>query len=244
MNHFLRYLLLPFLVMLCAITGAFAQEGPQYGLSAYPSFSGARLGAGTTINNAALDSLEARETSRPSIAFGLAAQWRGAKAGFRTGIQLTNTGYRTVQEPVPTGEPAPPGAVTRSIAYRSMFIEMPAEILFLHEINTKDRVNFMMGVGAAYNIGNYEDTTYFSGERIGTEKQKLSNDNFRRLHLSFQTGVGWQRDFGQKVVFFVQPTFQFWFNGLLLEPGEVNRNLYSIGLKTGILLKAGRSWDQ
>lgn len=228
-------------MIVSATTGIYAQGSPQFGLTASPGISGARLAAGTFLNDDALDSLEARETSRPSLALGLAAQWRGAKAGFRLGFQFTNSGYRTVQEAIPPGEPAPPGAVNRSIAYRSTFIEMPAEILFLHEINPKDRVNFMMGFGAAYNIGNYEDTTFFSGEKIGTERQKLSNDNFRRLHLSFQTGIGWQRDFGEKIVFFVQPTFQFWFNGLLLDADEVNRNLYSIGLKTGILLKSGRA---
>lgn len=223
---------------LLLLSSELAGQGTIFGITAYPNISGRRLAAGTSVNNAAIDSLEARETSRPSMSLGLAAQWQGLKGGFRTGIQFADTGYRTIREPVTPGPDVPANAQTQSIVYRNLNIEVPAEILFMHEVSPKDRLNFMMGFSAAFNVSNFEQTVYYGGEKIGQDNMKISNDGFQRLQMAFQTGVGWQHEFGEKIVFFAQPTFQFWLTGLLLEPKEeVNRSLYAFGLKTGILFK-------
>ncbi len=243
-SKMLRSLIAVFFLTIFPAAFALTQPNLQFGLSAYPNFSGARLAASTTANQMIIDSIEAREVSRPAFSLGLAVQWRGAKAGFRTGMQINDTGYRSVREPVPAGVPAPPDAITRTVVYRNLNLEVPAEVLFIHEAGPKDRLNFMMGFSAAYNLNNFEDNIFYSGERIGRESEKLSNAGFRRLQMAFQTGVGWQRDFGRSVVLFLQPTFQFWYTALLEEPEDnVNRNLYNIGLKTGILFRTGRSLD-
>ncbi len=214
-----------------------AQNGPQFGITVFPNYSGGRIAAGSTVNEAAIDSIELRETSRPSLSWGVAAQWRAEKIGFRTGFQITDTGYRSVKEGIPTNVEAPDGALTRRVDYRNLNIELPAEILFLHELNDRHRVNFMMGMSAAYNLNNYEDNIFFSGEKIGRARNKISNNDFQRLQLGFQTGIGWQYDMGERMIFFAQPTFYFWYTGLLAEAEDVNRSLYAIGLKTGILFK-------
>ncbi len=232
-----RILLITFFAAAWMLPFVSGQGGLQYGLTVYPNFSGGRLAASTTASQRVIDSIEAREIAKPSLSLGLAVQWRGLKAGFRTGFQLTETGYRSIREPVPPGVQAPEDAIDRQVAYRNVNLELPAELLFFHELNDKDRLNFMMGFSAAYNLNNFEDNIFFSGERLGRERQKLNNSDFQRLQLAFQTGIGWQRDLGRKMIIFVQPTFQFWYTGLLLDADEVNRNLYSVGLKTGILLK-------
>lgn len=232
----LRTLLVPVL-LLSGLALATAQNGPQFGITVFPNYSGGRIAAGSTINEAAIDSIELRETSRPSLSWGITAQWRAEKIGFRTGFQLTDTGYRSVKEGIPAGVEAPDGALTRRVDYRNLNIELPAEILFLHELNARHRVNFMMGFSAAYNLRNYEDNIFFSGEKIGRTRNPISNDAFQRLQLGFQTGIGWQHDMGERLIFFAQPTFYFWYTGLLAETEDVNRSLYAIGLKTGILFK-------
>jgi hypothetical protein len=224
--------------ILLLLSSELAGQGTMFGVTAYPNISGRRLAATTSVNNAAIDSLEARETSRPSLSLGLAVQWQGLKGGFRTGIQFADTGYRTIREPVTPGPDVPDNAQTQSTVFRNLNIELPAEILFMHELSPRDRLNFMMGFSAAFNVSNYEQTVYFSGERISQDNMKISNDGFQRVQLAFQTGVGWQHEFGENIVFFAQPTFQFWITGLLLEPKEgVNRSLYAFGLKTGILFR-------
>ncbi len=221
------------------LSASFSQA--QYGISVYPNFSGARLAASSTLNQRAIDSIEAREISKPSYSLGLLAQWRGQKAGFRIGLQYMDTGYRSVREPVPPGANAPQEALNRQVIYRNINLELPAELLFMHALNDKDRLNFMMGFSAAYILQNREDYVFFSGERLSRQSNQLETNDLSRLQLAFQTGVGFQRDVGSSVVIFVQPTFQFWYTALLQPPVEANRNLYSIGLKTGILFQTNNN---
>ncbi len=231
------FLLLPMLVGIGWSGRIFAQGGAQVGFAVFPHFSGARLAAGTTAAPGIVDSLEAREISRPSLGLGLAVQWRAERAGFRTGIQLVESGYRTVRETLPAGQEAPEGALEWQTAQRIVRIEVPAEILFLQSWNDRDRMNFTMGFSAAWGLAFSEDITYFSAERLGRSRQRQDRGMFSPLQLAFQTGIGWQRDFGEKIVFFAQPTFQFWYTALLRDTPEVNRSLYTLGLKTGIVFK-------
>ena len=214
-----------------------AQGGAQVGFSLFPHFSGSRLAASTTAAPGIIDSLEARETSRPSLGMGFAVQWRAERAGFRTGLQIVESGYRTIRETIPTGQEAPEGALEWQIAQRIVRLEVPAEILFLQSWNDRDRMNFTMGFSAAWSIAFSEDTTFFSAEKLGRTRQRQDRGLFTPLQLAFQTGIGWQRDIGEKIVFFAQPTFQFWYTGLLRGTPEVNRSLYTLGLKTGIIFK-------
>jgi len=227
------------LLLLIVATGlaapVWAQNLPQLGLLAYPNFSGARIAAGSFLNNAQIDSLERRETNRTSISAGLVVQWQAEKAGFRSGIQYTESGYASIREPIPGGSNSPEGASTQRLQYKSFFLEIPAELLFIHQPDSKNKVNFSMGLSAAFNFRNTEQTDFFSGEKIASQQVTLGNALFTPLHISFITGMGWQHDISPKIAFFAQPTFQFWFNGLLREAIDLNRNLYAIGLKTGIL---------
>jgi hypothetical protein len=212
-----------------------AQNLPYLGLVAYPNISGARIAAGSFLNNAQIDSLERRETTRTSRSAGLVVQWQAEKVGFRSGILYTESGYASVREPVPGGSNSPEGASTQRLQYKSVLLEIPAELLFVHQPDNKNRVNFSMGLSAAINVRNIEQTDYYSGEKISSRQVTLDNHDFTPIHLSFVTGMGWQHEISPKFAFFAQPTFQFWFNGLLREAIDLNRNLYSVGLKTGIL---------
>lgn len=238
MTTIARYLIAAGLWLGC-LTAAFSQA--QYGISVYPNFSGARLAASSTLNQRAVDSIEAREISKPSYSLGLVAQWRGQKAGFRIGLQYMDTGYRSVREPVPPGANAPEEALNQQVIYRNINLELPAELLFIHALSDKDRLNFMMGFSAAYILQNREDYVFFSGERLSRQTNRLQTADLNRLQLAFQTGVGFQRDLGGSVAIFVQPTFQFWYTALLQPPAEANRNLYSVGLKTGILFQTNNN---
>jgi hypothetical protein len=223
--------------ILCFTTQGRTQGGAQVGVAIFPHFSGARLAASTTAPPGVIAILEEREISRPSLGAGLAVQWQAERAGFRTGLQVVESGYRTVRENIPSGQEAPEGASEWQIAQRLLRLEVPAEILFMQSWNDRDRMNFTMGLSAAFGISYSEDITFYSAERLGRTRQIQDRGMFTPLQLAFQTGIGWQRDFGERIVFFMQPTFQFWYTGLLRGTPEVNRNLYTLGLKTGIVFK-------
>ncbi len=233
-----RYFIATGLWLGCLVA-AFSQT--QYGISAYLNFSGARLAASSTLNQRAIDSIEAREISKPSYSVGLLTQRLGQKAGFRIGLQYMDTGYRTVREPVPPGANAPAGAFRQQVIYRHINLELPAELLFIHALSGKDRLNFMMGFSAAYILQNREDYVFFSGERLSRQVNRLATADLNRLQLAFQTGIGFQHDLGSSLAIFVQPAFLFWYTALVQPPAEANRNLYSIGLKTGILFQTNNN---
>lgn len=213
----------------------FSQAEFKWGLEVYPNYSHRRLIAQTTISNSEIRELEAMEVGRFSYTGGLFAQWRGQRAGFQAGLRFMDTGYRTVRTNLSPDDFPPPGAEQKRDIYQNFNLEIPAELQFYHELNEKNDFFFMIGLSLAYNLANYHKTAFYTGETPEVRREKADNDNFARIHYSFQSGMGWEHHFNEGFAIVVQPTFQFWMSSLLKET-DINRNLYSVGLRLGVKL--------
>ncbi len=207
-----------------------AQASFFWGPVAEPNLSHRRLIAFSNISQLAIDSIEARETSKPSISFGLFAGWRKEKVGFRFGALYMNTGYRTVRELIPPNDPDAANASERRFIYQNHNIEIPLEIQFLQELDSKNRFFFAMGTGASFNLSNQTKIQLFAGEKVDTRIEKADNDLFRKLNYCFRAGFGWEHELSENFSVIIEPTFKIWMQGVL-EDNELNRNLYSMGLR-------------
>lgn len=213
----------------------FCQAEFKWGLEVYPNYSHRRLIAQTTIPNSEIRELEAMEVGRFSYTAGLFAQWRGQRAGFQAGLRFMDTGYRTVRTNLSLDDFPPPGAEQKRNIYQNLNLEIPAELQFYQELNEKNDFFFMIGLSLAYNLANYNNTVFYTGEKPDVRREKADNENFARIHYSFQSGMGWEHHFSENFSVVVQPTFQFWMSALLKET-DINRNLYSVGLRLGVKL--------
>ncbi len=222
-----------FAVLLFSLTPAFSQAEFGWGLELYPNFSHRRLIAQANISTREAQELEALEASRPSWSAGAFAQWRGARAGFQTGLRFLDTGYRTVKTSLDADDDPPPGATEKRIVYQNFFIEAPAELQFFQELDDNNDFFFMVGLSLAYNLANYDKTVFYTGENRAVNSEKPDKGNFSPLSYSFLTGMGWEHQFSESFSVMLQPTFQFWLRALLIE-AEINRNLYSVGLRLGV----------
>ncbi len=219
-------------VLLFAATLGSSQAEFGWGLEVYPNFSNRRLIAQAGISNQQIQELEALEAARFSYSAGLFAQWRGGRAGFQAGLRLMDTGYRTVKTSLSADDSPPPGAAEKRIVYQNLFIEAPAELQFFQELDDNNDFFFMMGLSLAFNLANKDKTIFYTGESRTVNSETPNQDNFSNLSYSFLTGIGWEHQFSDSFSVVLQPTFQFWLQALLIE-ADINRNLYSVGLRLG-----------
>ncbi|MCB0547257.1 MAG: outer membrane beta-barrel protein [Phaeodactylibacter sp.] len=213
-------------------TLGFSQAVFSWGVEAYPNYSNRRLIAQTSISNQQARALEALETGRFSYSAGLFAQWRGGRAGFQTGLRFTDTGYQTVRTSLSSDDTPPPGATEKRIVYQNRFLEAPAELLFFQELDDKNDFFFTIGLALAYNLSNQNKTVFYTGDTRSANSEKAENDNFHNISYSFLTGMGWEHQFSDSFSVVLQPAFQFWLQSLLIDT-DINRNLYSVGLRIG-----------
>lgn len=227
----LRFLIL--LGSLFSFYSAISQAEFGWGVEAYPNFSHRRLIAQTTVPREEIRALEALETGRLSYTAGLFGQWRGQRAGFQTGLRFMETGYRTIRTNISPDDEPPQGAEQKREIFRNLNLEIPAELQFFQKMDEKNHFFFMLGLSLAYNLSNYQETAFYTGESRQVRREKTGNDNFTRIHYSFQSGMGWEHRISEGLSIIVQPAFQFWPTALLKET-EINRNLYSYGLRLGV----------
>ncbi len=211
-----------------------AQSGFEWGVSAYPNVSHRRLLARQAISEAEERELEERETARISLSAGGFIGWRGERGGFRAGLNFMDTGYRTVREPFPAGAPNPEEASEQRIVFRNFNLEIPLEIHFLHTLSRRDAFGFMMGLSASFNLANREETILYFGDTSTRSGESPAEPDFRLFNYGFISGLSYDRRISPAMAWFVQPHFQFWFQGILPDDANLNRNLYSLGIKTGV----------
>lgn len=224
-----------FLPLFLYSLAAFSQEPARFswGVSLYPNFSDRRLIAFSNISEEMIRALDSREISKPSWSAGLFGGWKGYRVGFQFGVQFMDIGYRTVKEPFPANEPNPTFATERRYVYQNYNIETPVEILFIQELRPGAKFHFMLGGSLSYNLRNNIRIINFAGDSKEVTVSQEDQDLFRDINYAFQTGIGFEKNFGERLSVFFQPTFQFWIKGILKD-NELNRNLYSFGLKTGV----------
>ena len=208
----------------------------EWGLSVHPNFSDRRLIALGDITDQEIETLDSLENNRPSYSSGIFVNWQSEKLGLYLGLNYMNTGYSTLKQPIPTGHSLFGQATNLKQVYINTNIELPFVVQFIQRPNEKNAIYFNMGGAFSYNIRNTLKTVYFDGqETFSTEKETQDPTFFRKFNYAFQTGMGWKHTFDNGLAFTVEPTFVMWLKGVLINT-ELNRSIYSIGLRTSFTL--------
>jgi hypothetical protein len=229
----MRYILL---LALALPLGLSAQSDFNWGVSAYPHLAGTRLISFGLLSEREIADINEREITRFGYAGGLFAQWRSEKMGFQVGLNYMNTGYRTIRDTIPDGVPIPNQATEQRLQYTYRYIELPVEVQFYQKFRNKYAFFFMLGASASYNLSNTETTIFYAGDSDTRENNDLPQEEFNRLNYAFQAGVGFEADINDKIGLFLEPVFQFWLVEVFKDM-ELNRSLYTVGLKFGIRFK-------
>jgi hypothetical protein len=229
----LRNLLTGISLFFCTLIMA-QDSGFSWGISLYPNSSGRRLVALGNYDEQFIRDIEALETTKFSYSTGLVAEWRAEKLGLRIGLNYMNSGYQTIRRDFGADEPNPQNASQIREQFENTYIETPIAFLFSHNLKEGSALFFMLGASLALNLTNQTNTILYFGETTQSERSATEGD-FRPFNYAFQSGIGWTTNLGERFTLVVQPHFQFWLKGIL-EDNLVNRNLYSLGLKTAFML--------
>lgn len=213
-----------------------AQVGTWFSLNLYPNYANRRLIVLDNLTRQQIDRIDSLEYAKPAYSVGGAIQWRGEFLGLQIGANLANMGYRTLRDRIPTDDPNAGLAEEQELRNTTYLLEVPIEFSFYQQLNDKNELYFVMGSGLAYHLSSTTHATLYTGNRVETNSRPTEGD-FRKVNLSFQTAMGWEHAFSPYVRMQIQPHFQFWLRGLMID-APLTRNLYSIGLRLGI--KFGR----
>lgn len=213
-----------------------AQTNVYWGLSLHPHYSNSRLISLGTFSDSILVDIASMETGRFSYSVGGNITWLGPKVGFQMGLGFSQTGYRTLEEAFPAGEPNPENATGRRFEFINNNIEAPIELIFMQAVNEKNHFLFMMGTALSFNLSNRTKTILLFGDTQEASSEKDEVNDFRSFNYAFQTGMGWKRQLSESFDLVIQPTFVFWLQGVL-EDTELNRSIFSLGLQVELLLK-------
>ncbi|MCH2083253.1 MAG: PorT family protein [Saprospiraceae bacterium] len=223
-------------VGLCLATAASGQSRFGYGISVFPNYSNARLIAFDNLSEEQVIRITNNETWKFSYTGGVFANWRSEKLGFQLGLNYMNSGYQTIRDSIPFDQPNPNNADDWRMIYQSTYIELPMDIQFYQEVSDTDEFFFMFGATASYNINNKIETVYYFGDSQSSEIESQDNNNYNGFNLGFQSALGWEKSFSEQYAMVVQPTFQYWFRGMLKD-NSLNRSLFSLGLRVAFKIK-------
>jgi len=224
-----RYLFL-FLLISVASSSLLAQQYSGIGINLFPNYSHRRLVNFDISMQAQVDSLELNEVARPSYSGGFFLSYRGSKAGVQVGLNYSQSGYRGKRQTIPFGDPNRANFNEQQYQFRAQSIEVPFSVQFYQNLSDKDDFFFALGSGISYNIINQDIITRFNGETSDREVSDIENDDFRRINYSFQTAMGWEHKFSDRIVMSLAPTFRLWLGGIKRD-ALLNRNLYQFGLR-------------
>ena len=222
-------LLLGLLCLFPSLASAQVQER-SYGLEAGLHQGGRRISAGASVPFLQLERQDSIESGRGGYTVGLLFESRAGKIGFTAGLRYLTTGYGFAE----TFADGPGFGTDFETEVRAQYLEIPFELNFHQDITERDRVSFMLGVGANVHLGTVtEETTIIEGVR--QEPRRVEDDGtegFRPLVVSLNTGMAYDRKLGDNFAVKVQPYFRFFLQGNLQQDfSAFNRNYFQTGVR-------------
>ena len=220
--------LLTLLFLLTLATCALAQDVIErgYGIELTTHHGSRRLSGGRVFTQ--LERQDSLESGRFGYGVGLIYTSRVDKIAFTTGLRYTQTGYVVDRQDDSRRE----GASFEQEA-TARYISVPFELNFYQNITDKDRVFFTMGVAAHLHIGTTINQTNFVNDEPTTEEELNLDDvvNYRSPVISLNTGLGFDRKLSDTWTLRLEPSFQFFLQGNLVDPDVslFNRNYYQLG---------------
>lgn len=202
----------------------------SFGLELAPHNGGNRItsGGGSVIRS--LEIQDSLESGLGGYGFGLLFESRADKVGFTSGLRYIRTGYKVVED----GFDGPTVGLDRREKVTAQYLELPLEINFHQDFSEKSSAHFMLGVAANLHLGTKtERSTRIDGVEQGTVVLPRDPERaFRPVILSLNTGLGFDRKFGENWAVRVQPYFRFFLQGNLKSNfDQLNRNYYQTGVR-------------
>lgn len=188
-----------------------------------------RITAGQGVTFLELERQDSLESGAGGYEFGILYESRVNKIGFTTGVRYLETGYNVDEQPL-RGQPE----MRFSEEVRARYLSIPFELNFHQDITAKDRVGFMLGLGAHLHLKTIRNrTTINEGVVQGVEEIPNNPDiSFRSPIISFNTGIVFDRKLSEKWAVKLQPSFQFFLQGNQREQiNQTNRNYYQVGVR-------------
>ena len=218
---FLSLLVLPFLSV--------AQKKLSYGISFYANLSSALYTAHDTVPQDWVDIYKETETVKTSYSFHAFGEYTlSDKSQLTFGLGFQNTGYATIKQDLRIG--FQPTSGKYKVKYIWHNLELP--IHYKRYFNSSTYAS--VGLIGQYRLGTFNSSKiwYDDSEK---ERNIFNNYFFDYTDLNLATGVGIGKDIKlkEKYTLFVQAYGQYGLLGLRKE-AAINRNLVSIGIKTGI----------
>lgn len=228
-NHSLPYLVLlfPFLFGLALNAQTYERA---FGLELAPHNGGNRItsGGGSVIRS--LEMQDSLESGLGGYSIGLLFESRADKVGFTTGFRYIRTGYEVVENDFD----GPTVGLDKREQVTAQYLEVPLEINFHQDFSEKSSAHFMLGIAANLHLNTKtERSTRFDGVEQGTVVLPEDPEReFRPVILSLNTGLGFDRKFGENWAVRVQPYFRFFLQGNLKSNfDQLNRNYYQTGVR-------------
>jgi hypothetical protein len=151
-------------------------------------------------------------------------------AGFETGIQFSNKGYKTKSQDL-TYIPPNPGLPTKAkTTYAYQYIGIPLKAKFSFG---RSKVHFISSVGFITNLLlNVKQTNNFEYSNGKTEKKTQSTTSgFKKVDISPMITVGIDYKLNKKIHLLAEPTFRY--GVLKTKDAPVTENLWNAGLNVG-----------
>ncbi len=208
----------------------------EWGLSVHPNFSNRRLIALGNYTEEDIVTIDSMETARPSYSAGVFANWQSEKVGLYLGLNYMSTGYRSIRNIILPDDPLRQNYTHERFVYENTNVEIPVFLQFIQRPDEKNAIYFNLGTSLSVNLQNKEKTVYYSeGSRTTGEVRELDINDFRKINYAFQTGFGWKRTFENGMAVTLEPVFVMWIKGVL-KSGDLNRSIYSLGIRTSFSL--------
>jgi len=200
----------------------------SFGLELAAHHGSRRITGGQNVQFTEVERQDSLEAGRGGFQIGIVFESRADKIGFTTGLRYLQTGYEVEEQAA--------GRIgsTFSEVVKASYVSIPFELNFHQDVTEKDRVHFILGVGAHLHLQTKSTKTLFqNGTETGLET--IVNDPtkaFRSPIISLNTGIGFDRKLSEDWAVRLQPNFQFFLQGNLRDNfDQTNRNLYQLGLR-------------
>lgn len=153
-----------------------------------------------------------------------------ASAGFETGIQFSDRGYRTKKQDLLYFPPDPFLQTRAKTVYAYQYLGIPLKAKFSFG---KEKVRFITGIGFITNLLlNVKQTTNYEYADGRTEKKsRSSTSGFNKVDLSPVISIGIDYRLNKKIRLFAEPVFRY---GIIkTNDAPVTEHLWNAGLNLG-----------
>jgi hypothetical protein len=208
----------------------------EWGVTLHPNFSNRRLIALGLYSEEDIVTIDSMEAARPSYSGGVFANWQNEKIGLYVGVNYMSTGYRSIKNIILPDDPLSQNYTHQRFVYENRNIEIPIILQFIQRPDEKNAIYFNLGTAISYNVQNKNSTIFYTREtQFRDDIYEPEIDDFRRVNYAFQTGFGWKRTLDNGMAVTLEPVFVMWIKGIL-KSNDLNRSIYSLGIRTSFSL--------